>query len=366
MDFELTTGQLNVQAQECKIPLEELFDVAERFNPKRTFLFVSKVLGRHIPVAPSSFRHVCRLLADQIPVDLPTPVLFIGMAETAVGLASGVHQEYSIKQPNVLLLNSTRHPQDAELLCEFKEAHSHATDHLLYLPNDLDWRDIIYKARILILVDDEATTGNTFYNLYNALRSTGITQIERIVTVTLTDWSTGKLASLLPLPVLSIALAKGKWNWMPKPNAPIPVMPLVNVTAKGTVKITSQQNWGRLGLCKHKDVLGIDLCCTKNERILILGSGEFVWLPFLLAERLESKGARVHFGALTRSPIAVGLAIHCALSFLDNYGLGITNYLYNVHPEDYDRIILCCETPICSIDPYLIASLNYPEVIAYE
>ncbi|MCA9775021.1 MAG: phosphoribosyltransferase domain-containing protein, partial [Myxococcales bacterium] len=31
----------------------DLFRVAERINPKRSFLFVSTVLGRHIPVRPS-------------------------------------------------------------------------------------------------------------------------------------------------------------------------------------------------------------------------------------------------------------------------------------------------------------------------
>lgn len=37
--------------------LEDLLDFAQRINPKRAFLFVSKVLGRHIPVAPSTMRN---------------------------------------------------------------------------------------------------------------------------------------------------------------------------------------------------------------------------------------------------------------------------------------------------------------------
>ena len=32
--------------------LKDLLGFAQRINPKRAFLFVSKVLGRHIPVAP--------------------------------------------------------------------------------------------------------------------------------------------------------------------------------------------------------------------------------------------------------------------------------------------------------------------------
>jgi len=72
--------------------LEDLLGFAQRINPKRAFLFVSKVLGRHIPVAPSTMRNAFTDLADLVPSDLAEPVLVIGMAETAVGLSAGVHQ----------------------------------------------------------------------------------------------------------------------------------------------------------------------------------------------------------------------------------------------------------------------------------
>ena len=65
--------------------LEDLLDFAQRINPKRAFLFVSKVLGRHIPVAPSIMRNAFTDLANLVPDDLPEPILVIGMAETAVG-----------------------------------------------------------------------------------------------------------------------------------------------------------------------------------------------------------------------------------------------------------------------------------------
>ncbi len=70
------------------VSLDDLFDIAERRNPKRAFLFVSKVLGRHIPVPPSVMRQAYRQLASQFPATLTGPVLFIGMAETAVGLGA--------------------------------------------------------------------------------------------------------------------------------------------------------------------------------------------------------------------------------------------------------------------------------------
>ena len=73
---ELTTGTLTVRAGE-DAPLDALFDIAERKNPKRSFLFVSKVLGRHIPVAPRTMKETYVSLAAGLPGDLPGPILFI-------------------------------------------------------------------------------------------------------------------------------------------------------------------------------------------------------------------------------------------------------------------------------------------------
>ena len=38
------------------------------------------------------------------------------------------------------------------------------------------------------------------------------------------------------------------------------------------------------------------------------------------------------------------------LSFTDNYGLGMTNFAYNVKPTDWDLIVLCVETAADSVD----------------
>ncbi|WP_348653863.1 phosphoribosyltransferase domain-containing protein, partial [uncultured Psychrobacter sp.] len=99
----------NSLKQNDSYQLEDLLGFAQRINPKRAFLFVSKVLGRHIPVAPSTMRDAFTDLANLVPSDLPKPILVIGMAETAVGLSAGVHQALQTRYPNALLLNSTRH-----------------------------------------------------------------------------------------------------------------------------------------------------------------------------------------------------------------------------------------------------------------
>lgn len=368
---ELSGGTLTVTPTGGILPLDSLFDIAERRNPKRAFLFVSKVLGRHIPISPAIMRSAYRQLAQQIPADLPQPVLFIGMAETAVGLGAGVFDEASKVFDDAVYLTSTRHPVDGELMCEFKEDHSHATDHLLYHPADPALRAHVSNARTLILIDDEATTGKTFINLLEALRTeAGLTAVERVVTVTLTDWSGSAITKQCPLPVTPVSLVQGDWHWERKPDAPVPVMPNVNVTATGSVAITGKQSWGRLGMATAARDLGKKITSSAGEKILVLGSGEFVWEPLLLAERLELQGAEVRFSCTTRSPISTGFAIESAIAFTDNYGLGIPNFVYNVAHQQFDRILLCIETPAESVDRALLAALEAVapsvEVIVYE
>ena len=85
IEIELQRGVLSLQPNDnSHWKWQDLLGFAERINPKRAFLFVSKVLGRHIPVSPHIMRHAFTDLAKLVPDDLPEPVLVIGMAETAV------------------------------------------------------------------------------------------------------------------------------------------------------------------------------------------------------------------------------------------------------------------------------------------
>lgn len=367
----LSCGTLEVTRERGNLALDELFDIAERRNPKRAFLFVSKVLGRHIPVKPSSMRKVYHQLAGLFPTVLPQPILCIGMAETAVGLGAGIFDTLRHHHPESVYLSSTRHPVEGELLCEFKEEHSHATDHLIYLPADTEMRRRVTQAKTLVLIDDEATTGNTFINLLSALRATGkLDNIGHVITVTLTDWSGTALSARCPLPLTRISLVSGQWRWTPYPDAPVPVMPDFNVTSRGSMTITGKQSWGRLGMVAPAGDLGLDVTASHGERILVLGTGEFVWEPFMLAERLEANGAQVSFSSTTRSPIAVGHAIKSAITFMDNYGLGIANFAYNIAHQQFDRLLLCIETSADSVDGQLLHALSdiapMLEIITYE
>ena len=359
----LKRGRLVVEVNASTFDPQALFSFAERRNPKRAFLFVSRVLGRHIPARPSLMADSFNALAAHIPSDLPGPVLVIGMAETAVGLGGGVHRALSQTRDDSVYLVSTRHPTGSELFARFEEEHSHASSHLLHLPQDPKTRELMLTARSLVLVDDEASTGNTFINLSKALAEAGLSNIERLVTATLTDWSQDAVRTALGQHVTSVSLLDGRYTFDEDPTAELPEMPEVGSVAQGDWPLDANRDWGRMGVREHLDTLAPDLEVTPGERILVVGTSEFVWRPFLLAERLEKAGADVHFSSTSRSPIALGHAIDHALSFSDNYGLGIPNFLYNVAPGQFDRVLICSETPAAAVDPALISALNAQVIV---
>ena len=379
------TYQTNFSGDSKNYELEDLLGFAQRINPKRAFLFVSKVLGRHIPVAPSTMRHAFTDLANLVPDDLPEPILVIGMAETAVGLSAGVHQALQTRYPNALLLNSTRHSQHNKdntetLLTTFSEDHSHASQHLIYQSADTVTQAQLLASKTLIMVDDEASTGNTCVNVVTALRNAGLDQLQQVHLTTLVDWSLNQNQShanaddtiatrLSNIEFHRHHLLSGAWTWTDAPNPEPITMPSVDTTESGSHTLGDTGNWGRFPTLDSTDgfenyllkfqtafkVFNHQAQFEKEQlpkRILVLGSNEFVWLPFLLAEWLETQNqnSTVNFSALTRSPIALGGAITTMLSFSDNYGLGMTNFAYNVEPSDWDLIVLCVETSADSVD----------------
>lgn len=206
------------------IPMDSLFTMAARINKKRSFLFVSKVLGKHIPVNPytpllsgaalalllhqemngdstdngcmedllskavfglihpesaeEAYRH---LLAARL--ILPKPVVFIGFAETATALG---HSMYNMFADTASYIHTTReHILDLESVVSFEEEHSHAVDHLCYA---LD-TNLLSGTEPIILVDDEITTGNTAINTIRDIQSKF--PREEYVVASILDWRSG-------------------------------------------------------------------------------------------------------------------------------------------------------------------------------
>ncbi|MFC6619388.1 phosphoribosyltransferase domain-containing protein [Deinococcus radiophilus] len=335
----LPSGTLTLDIDRTSRPLPELLDYAVRRNPKRGFLFVSRVLGKHIPIPPSTAAAVHTELAGALP-HLQRPH-FIGLAETATALGEGVFQAWQASADvSGTFGHTTRYLLNRDVLLRFDEPHSHAPAHILYDPGTQ-----ARAAQELVLVDDELSTGTTLQNLAAAwLERCPATR--RVVMVSLTDWCPRQeeIRAALGVPVDFISLLDGRFQFAPAPSWQPPQLP--PVTGNGADKSALLPSGGpRLGsgwtLDPALDAAGLGL--EAGGQVLVLGQGEFQFPAFALARRLEGEGLEVRWSATTRSPILPGLAIRHALEFPDNVSDGIPNYLYNVDPQDYADILVTYE-----------------------
>lgn len=231
------------------MPVDSLFSMAARINKKRSFLFVSKVLGKHIPVNPFTpllsgaalglllYQEMNKDTADTRQMEellnkavhglihpdqaeeayhdllsaqliLPHPVVFIGFAETATALG---HSMFNMFAAGASYIHTTREdiPQ-LESVVSFEEEHSHAVDHLCYALNP----GLLSGTEPIILVDDEITTGNTAINTIRDIHSKFPRQ--EYVVASILDWRTGKniqtyndLEQELGIRITSLCLLQG-------------------------------------------------------------------------------------------------------------------------------------------------------------
>jgi hypothetical protein len=346
----LPGGVLHLDVARSLMPLDQLCAFAVRRNARRSFLIVSKLLGRHLPARPSAMRAAARDLAALIPPDLPGPILVIGLAETAVCLGQSVHEELVRLGRDAAFVHSTRQRGDHPLLCRFDEPHSHAASHLIYRPRGVD----LGAIRSLVLVDDEVSTGTTLANLAQALVAV-LPGVEQVAVASLTDWSGGSdWLARLPRPAAGWSLLGGSLRWQAGAASAGREAPPPQAGAFGTMPAP---DFGRLG-ATGPFALPDPPAFPAGAALRIVGTGEFTYPPFLLAERLEQEGHDVVVQAASRSPVQIGGPIASALSFRDNYGAGVANYLYNAAPGDGRRTFICHETPPGSVDPDLVAALG--------
>jgi hypothetical protein len=360
---ELASGTLDVRVAHSRWPLDDLCAFAARDNPRRAFLVVSKVLGRHIPARPSTMRASFRDLTALVPDDLAGPVLVMGMAETAICLGQGVHEELLRRsgRDDLLYLHSTRQLLDHPILCRFEEPHSHASSHIVYRPETLA------PPRTLIIVDDEISTGTTIVNCARAMIAQ-LPQIERVIAVTLADWSGGaEWLENIGRPGEIVSLLAGSLRCdsriAPPPPAAVPGRGAgFDRAAVALGTMARHRNFGRLGRSDVADegdpLIGRLADLPPGSALRVLGTGEFTYPAFRIAELLERQGHDVVMQSTTRSPVQPSAVIASKLSFHDNYGTDVPNFVYNVDLADRRATVICHETPPGSVDPQLVSLLG--------
>lgn len=351
---QLPNGTLSVTVRRADWSLLRLCAFGGRNNPRRGFLFVSKVLGKHWPSGPTHMQAAHEALAAKLPVAGGT-ALFVGMAETATGLAQGIFEAYLARhgQGSAIYVQTTRYPLSGASTLSFEEQHSHAQSLRLHLPERPDLRAAFLQARLLILVDDELSTGATCAALINAYAQVN-PGLETACLVSLTNFmGDGARQSLVrntPCRQLQFAsLLDGDFEFEPDPGfvAPKPAPAQAAVGCRRAFVGDYSARFGTDASLQLPERLidGLDAGLPAGEAVLILGSGEFMHPAFCLARALAERGADVSVQSTTRSPILLGADIACSIALNDPYGEGIPNYLYNVNRSDYGAVLLCAEVP---------------------
>ncbi|MBF0101791.1 MAG: phosphoribosyltransferase domain-containing protein [Desulfobacterales bacterium] len=364
----LQTGTLSIHVERTDIPLEDLFGFGSRNNPKRGYLFISKVLGKHYPNRPSKMREIYRIFAQKLSLlYIRSPVVFVALAETATGLGQGIYEEFMLANPDTesVFIHTTRYILTQKQAFTFDETHSHATDHILYEPIEPADKEIFYHSRTLILIDDELSTGNTFINLILRFKKVN-PHIEQVIFVVLTNWINQEkyqvILDKIQCNMKIVSILDGHFEFEPNPN----FQHITNIDSTGNRNDKNRylkKNWGRLG---YRDIPEVDMLSCINhmnflnndDTILVLGTGEFLFFPFKLAEELENQGFTIWFQSTTRSPILIDNDIHYKIEFEDNYFDQIPNFVYNVYPNHYDQVIVCYETNQLPVTHDLIEKLN--------
>ncbi|WP_046227605.1 phosphoribosyltransferase family protein [Paenibacillus dauci] len=303
------TVHVQVDHNPFGLPMEQLFEMAARVNPKRSFLFVSKVLGKHLAVRPyqsllsgaalslllyremqtetdpaveqllpeiivalSSGENVDQAYQQLMKLKLTTPVplAFIGFAETATALG---HSMYEAFNRGATYVHTTRHQiVGQEPFIQFEEEHSHAVSHRCYARE----ARMIAGEHPIVLVDDEITTGKTALNIIRAIHEQHPRHVYYVAS--LLDWRSeenvrryAELELELGITITPISLVKGQIEVEGKPDLSHPAAVPSGLTAETPVNRIELGHLFELLEDRHS----VDGSGTLHTAPFIIGTGRF-------------------------------------------------------------------------------------------
>lgn len=396
------------QDSKSVLALEELVGVALRKNPKRAHLLVSKVLGKHYPQSPSLIKAsagiLSRMVTDYILYDMDgepnsgQDYLLTLLGEALAGDINALYEllldldmnTYGAARPNVVFgfaetatalgsaiadyiqsdyyINSTRYPDaDAKPYGFFEEEHSHAASHHLTPrdPSFLNDEDLI-----MVLVDDELTTGNTLMNTITMLQKSAKRKTYLIATlVDLRDEKAHQrmeeFAEENNITVEVFSLFSG---YLEIPTDSVQKAAPVIEQMK-TVAELSHENSRKAAIFVNKydeapyntkngltsfagnndkaEKLAAQLKTLVVGRTLVLGLEEEMYFALNAAEKLEQiHDSEVRFSTTTRSPVVAfdddGYAIQDRIKYsvLEVENDTSDRYSYNIGFDKFDSIVV--------------------------
>lgn len=365
---------INIRENKYNLNLNNLIIMGKRINNnKRNFLFISKVLGKHIEAKPKVCKEIglklARLIFDKEEKSYKNneKVCVIGFAETATGLGMAVASYIK----NCYYITTTRECIiELKSIFKFEEEHSHATTHKCF-PLD---KDNLVNSEKIILVDDEITTGKSMINIIKELKK--VTNAKNFIILSILDWRNEEYRKAydelvneenINLEVLSLISGdikvKDTTTYIDTNDEVINdtadvlnynVLDRINLKTSYEKEVESYLLYtGRFGVefneieeleIKCKDIANrLQSLIESNEKILVLGHGENIYIPCRIASYIKGD---VYFKSTTRSPIYCedvdGYPIKEKHVF---YHKGVKYYFYNKSEieKKYDKVILITE-----------------------
>lgn len=331
---------------------KDLVRIAKRENNnKRAYLVVNPCQGKHVPVMPHEAMELFWELGRKVEAAYSgEKLLLIGFAETATAVGAAIACRL-----DSWYMQTTRERIPGAGYLFFSEEHSHATEQKLVRE---DFESILGSIQRIVFIEDEITTGNTIMNIISLMKRTY--SMEGI------SFSAASLLNGMDEPHEQIYGDHG-----------IEMLYLLRtdhkeyaVAAKGAkgdgcyVKPEGSAAPGSFGewdctgcLDARRLVKGNDYASACDrlwqqireqtdfescERILVLGTEEFMYPALYAACKIEALGKQMRFHATTRSPIAVSsepdYPLHKRYCLTSLYDSARTTYVYDL--DQYQKALI--------------------------
>lgn len=334
---------------------EKLIKIAKRKNnKKRKYLIINPLQGKHIATQPSKALELFSNLTKKFQgLYKNEKILLIGFAETATAI--GIQIAIDI---DTYYIQTTREsiPNVEYLL--FSEEHSHATEQKI-VKDDID--NIINEIERIIFIEDEVTTGKTILNIINILEKEYNRKFKYAVASIINGMNLESLNLYKNKKIDIHYLIKANYNNYEKKvdkivengydykdlNKSKSCIKKINI--KGYInsrriinpkeyKKACDELWHEI----KKEIGNIH-----NERILVLGTEEFMFPSLYIGLQLEKEDNHVFCHSTTRSPIEVSLdeayPLHSRYELKSLYNAERKTFIYNI--SKYDRVLIITDSP---------------------
>lgn len=337
---------------------EQTLLIAKRYkNEKRTYLLVNPLQAKHMPVCPSKALEMMKILGRKLNKKYVDVNLVIGFAETATAIGAVIA---SCISENCYYIHTTRENYEDVNFIDFLEEHSHASEQKLCMEN---LAQMIDNTNIIILAEDEISTGKTIINIVRQLKEKypQISSKKIVAASILNRVSNENEEKLKKMGIECEYLVKLPDEDYEKIAKNFNVKEAGKISIKNTLKFKKIEiensvfydlrigekigdyikSWeSRLNIfIKEFD----NVLCSSND-ILVVGTEECMFPAILLGEKLEKnyKNIKVKSHSTTRSPIGVlnkdDYPIKYGIALESFYQENRKTYIYNI--ENYDVVIV--------------------------